>query len=361
MDLRVPLLCGEPGKTNVFSTKSGAKRIFQIADVPVPLGAYDIYSFNEFCEVLTKLIAHHLYINTWIFKIDNEFGGRGHASINVESIKTVMELRKKKVEMTESIIRKLEEVIRKVLPKKAKIAQPTLYRTWDSYMAQFSKVGGVIEAAPLCPAAQVASPSISFLIEPDGTIQILGSYDKFAASDFVNAGCFFPQKSVPAMNLKTLCHSVGSTMYEKGVMGHVTIDLVSFPNPTDPKAHPLFWAVDINQELQDNAVITLFFDILMEGQLEQETGEYTIDVVRETEEQAKDNDAGGPVVGREPRSFMFCSFLHHPGLSTIQYKTFFHMCRLESISFDMERRSGSTFCLFDSLQSGTMGVLTIGF
>ena len=57
---------------------------------------------------------------------------------------------------------------------------------------------------------------------------------------------------------------------------------------------------------------------------------------------------------------MYCNFLHHPGLSTIQYKTFFHMCRLESISFDMEKRSGSTFCLFDSLQSGVIGMLTIG-
>jgi hypothetical protein len=124
MALRVPLLCGEPSKSKAFSTKSGAKRIFLEADVPVPIGAYDIYSFDDFCEKLTKLIAHDLYINTWIFKIDDEFGGRGHASLNVESVKTIMELRKKKVEMTESIIRKLEEVIRKVLPKKAKVAQP---------------------------------------------------------------------------------------------------------------------------------------------------------------------------------------------------------------------------------------------
>ena len=56
---------------------------------------------------------------------------------------------------------------------------------------------------------------------------------------------------------------------------------------------------------------------------------------------------------------MFCQFLHHPGLSTIEYKTFFHMCRLESISFDMESRSGSTFCLYDCLQSGVIGMLAI--
>ena len=69
-----------------------------MADVPVPIGAYDIYSFKEFCQHLTKLIAHNLFINVWIFKIDDEFNGRGHASLNVENVKTIMELRKKKVE-----------------------------------------------------------------------------------------------------------------------------------------------------------------------------------------------------------------------------------------------------------------------
>lgn len=239
---------------------------------------------------MTKLIAHNLYINTWIFKIDDEFNGRGHASLNVETVKTIMELRKKKVEMTESIIRKLEEVIKKILPKKAKITQPGLYRNWDSYMIQFCKVGGVIEAAPLCPNHQVTSPSISFMIEPDGAVEIVGSYDKFSATEYVNAGCFYPQKSLPAMNLKVLCDSIGKVMYDKGVIGNVTIDLVSFPNPTDPKAHPLFWAVDINQEMHDFAAITYFFDILMEGELEQETGEYNIEVIKEAEEiMAKQN------------------------------------------------------------------------
>lgn len=36
------------------------------------------------------------------------------------------------------------------------------------------------------------------------------------------------------------------------------------------------------------------------------------------------------------------------------------MCRLEQISFDMESKSGSTFCLYDSLAGGVLGMLTIG-
>ena len=57
---------------------------------------------------------------------------------------------------------------------------------------------------------------------------------------------------------------------------------------------------------------------------------------------------------------MYCKYLHHPGLASIQYKTFFHMCRLESISFDLERRQGSTFMLQDCLQSGVIAMMTIG-
>lgn len=120
--MAVPILCGEPDKTNLYSTKSGAKRIFQSADVPTPISAYDIYDKNEFYMSLSRLVAHNLFVNTWLFKIDDEINGRGHASVNVEAIKTVVELRKRKMEMTESVIEKICEVMRKVVPKKAKIA-----------------------------------------------------------------------------------------------------------------------------------------------------------------------------------------------------------------------------------------------
>ena len=158
-------------------------------------------------------------------------------------------------------------------------------------------------------------------------------------------------------------------------MGHVTIDMVSFPNTDDKDAHPFFWAIDISCELTDNAAVTLFFDILMEGQLNQQTGEYAIsykkpgdeDFVEESERsdgQSASEDGGGIKREKgliiEPRQFMFCHFLNHSGLAQIQYKTFFHMCRLESISFDMESRTGSTFCLYDCLASGVIGMLTIG-
>lgn len=78
---------------------------------------------------------------------------------------------------------------------------------------------------------------------------------------------------------------MGNALYDKKVMGHVTVDLVSFPNTDDPKSHPFFWAIDINCELTDNAAVTMFFDILMEGQLNQQTGEYAISYKKDTDEE----------------------------------------------------------------------------
>ena len=51
----------------------------------------------------------------------------------------------------------------------------------------------------------------------------------------------------------------------------------------------------------------------------------------------------------EQRSYMYCKYLHHPGISKIQYKAFFHRCRLQSISFDLESRKGTAFMLQDCL------------
>ena len=45
-----------------------------------------------------------------------------------------------------------------------------LHRTWAEFLEAFCKVGGIIEAAPNCLSNLMASPSISFLVEPNGEI-----------------------------------------------------------------------------------------------------------------------------------------------------------------------------------------------
>ena len=83
----IPILSGEPQKHTLYSTKSGSKKIFQLADVPTPVSSVDIYDAQEFHFSLAKLILSNLYVQTWLFKIDDEFNGRGTSYLNLDHVK----------------------------------------------------------------------------------------------------------------------------------------------------------------------------------------------------------------------------------------------------------------------------------
>lgn len=368
--LGVPILSGEPQKTQLYSSKSGCRRIFDLADVPIPIGAYDIYHENEFEISLTKLILSHIHIDNWVFKIDDENGGRGIAWLDVGAIRLVKDLRRSKFDTNEKLIETLQQQIHRELPSKAKMAMPSLFKSWSDYIKEFCKTGGVIEAQPNCSASSISSPSFSFLIEPNGNIELIGSFDRFAVRPFVNGGCSYPQTSLANFNFSTICKAVGDALYQKDIIGHVTVDLLAFPFPSANATHPLFWGVDVNCWLTDCAAACVFFDFLMDGRLDPQTGMYAVDqslhrsgsqafTAISTREKQREEEKTLPL-NQEQRSFVYCKYLNHSGLATIQYKTFFHMCRIESISFDLEKRKGTTFILCDSLQSGVISVMSIG-
>jgi len=91
--------------------------------------------------------------------------------------------------------------------------------------------GGIIEAIPTIKDSDMSSINISFIIEPDGLIKLIGSYDKIFGQKMLASGFFFPQRSMPNMNLNSLIQTIGKKLYEKNVFGYCSVDLVSFPDP----------------------------------------------------------------------------------------------------------------------------------
>jgi hypothetical protein len=108
-------MTGEVEKTNQYFTKSGAKEIFLEAEVPTPISCYNIRTEEEFEVSFAKLISHNLMVDVWLFKIDDEFNGRGHAYLNLESVKAIQELKKSKVRIDNVLIERLVEVVKKVI------------------------------------------------------------------------------------------------------------------------------------------------------------------------------------------------------------------------------------------------------
>ena len=52
--------------------------------------------------------------------------------------------------------------------------------------------------------------------------------------------------------------------------------------------------------------------------------------------------------------------VYHPKLPEMLFSSFFKLCRLQGMSFDIRNKTGVVFDIYDSMACGVMGMLTIG-
>ncbi|KAL1514674.1 hypothetical protein AB1Y20_003762 [Prymnesium parvum] len=357
MALRLPMLAPSPSLVDLFGSKSGSKRIFHAAQVNMPPGAHDIYGEEHLISTLAQLMCQHLDVPRWIFKLDNEFGGRGIAHLDVDGLSFHAELLRshdaspETWDTDETQARVQDELVQKlmrVLPERTVINTRWLWRSWREYIAAFKRFGGVIEAAPL---EILASPSANLFIEPDGNLSVTSTHEQIFSKPFTFIGAAFPQTSVPFQALREATLAVGKACFERGVIGHVGIDYVAF---IDFQGMLRIWAVDLNIRVTHTSVTFGFFDFLVGGSFDTQTGLYSAPI----QQRLPDGTLGNEEL--QHRCYVMNELFHHPQLATIHHSAFFNMCRLKGVSFDLQERTGTVFNLMDSFVGGVLGVLASG-
>ncbi|KAL4447016.1 hypothetical protein ABPG74_013868 [Tetrahymena malaccensis] len=366
MALKIPIFCGNYDIVNNLCKKSQAKQLFEECKFPTAPGAENIFDEEDLINKLTILIAKYSNVNTWVFKIDGEFKGRGIAFFSLESIRVLSDIRKQKKEIDESQVSKIREIVSSLLPSKTLIAIPTLFQNYQEFLYYFLEHKGIIEASPLCSQEEVASPSVFFRLDPDGQTHVLASYDKIQGQDFVNFGNIFPQQSLPSLNLKQLCSSLGEKLCQKGIYGYITVDMIAFPDPSNKLNHPLFWLIGLDCYLNDYSSAFFIFDFLSKGKIDKITGRYYLGgnipekiLPEENEQENEDSEKSNIIDEFEERSFMYIPYIFHRGFNTMGYRDFFQLCRKNSISFDIEKKQGSVFLLIDNIENGVLSLMTI--
>lgn len=93
--LKIPCFCGNPVKASVFNKKVGSRELFLKCNLPIPPSSSRFTNEEEFINELVLLIYRNPNINTWLFKINNEFGGRGIASFTVDTLRLLNGLKSK--------------------------------------------------------------------------------------------------------------------------------------------------------------------------------------------------------------------------------------------------------------------------
>jgi len=89
--------------------------------------------------------------------------------------------------------------------------------------------GGVIEAYP--PSDSVTSITTNVRITPDGVISLLCTGDQICPEPFRVWGVSLPQCSVNPQLLEETCHCIAKACKARGIIGHFSINFVTFISP----------------------------------------------------------------------------------------------------------------------------------
>lgn len=368
--LDIPVLSPEPEVATLYSTKSGSKRIFLSAKVEIPPGHFDIYSLPQLHESLAKLVTENLHIKRWLFKMDNEFDGRGTAfcdvtpylkcySWAVKECQRYGEKWNKKWAHEPTLIRVSAE-IPEIMAHHATPVSHDLYPTWDKFLQDFLKRGGVIEACP--PSDSVTTLSVDVLIEPTGETTILSMADQIhATSPFRCWGYSVPQTSVDPPVLCTAADAVSNACKLRGIVGYFSIDFVTFIDPKSLKQ--LVWAVDLKLRYSDSMAMTKLMLYVSGGEFQAPQSSFLVPVKKKREESGR-RRRRKTVEEEEPppnpnRFAILSTRLLHSNLSVIHYSVFFQMCRAHGIGFDMKEKAGTIFTLVDSSKREHLGMFVM--
>mmetsp|Transcript_30 Transcript_30/g.78 ORF Transcript_30/g.78 Transcript_30/m.78 type:complete len:1089 (+) Transcript_30:71-3337(+) len=373
LSLNLPMLAPDPMVAAVYGSKSGAKRVFAAAEVNAPPSAFDLYDMDEVAASLSSLIFQHIDITKWLIKIDDEFGGRGHALFDATALPFHASMAKERSRdlamwfdpgKQELAVKRIMQEVLKVLPTKCKIMRPDLFPDWASFQETFCRVGCVIEAVP---ADIRGSPSACVLVEPNGKVSLHSAHDQLWSPGYRYIGSVFPQTSAHHEALQGAALAVGSACWDKHMFGHFSVDFVSF---ADEQGLPRLWAVDLNIGVHDMVTSFELFNFLVGGEYDVRDGHYYAVEEDDTAPLSTPTPSLSdsvsvfqlPADGRSSSLRRYCvttDYLYHSNLASVQYNVFFNLCRLKGVHFDLQERVGTAFVLVDSFAAGTLGLLTV--
>lgn len=363
--LGIPVLGPEPDVASLYSSKSGSKRIFLSAKVDIPPGQFDIYSLPQLHESIAKLVTENLYVKRWLFKMDNEFDGRGTAYCDVTAhlacyswaLRECQRYGDKwsKTWAHEPTLIRVSAEIPEIIAQCATPVNNELYPTWNSFLQDFLKRGGIVEAYP--PSDSVTALSVDVLIEPSGESTILSIGDQIhASSPFRCWGYSVPQTSVDPVVICDATEAISNACKVRNVMGYFSIDFITFIDPIS--MDQVAWAIDLKLRYSDSLAMARLMCYVSAGHFDPSLSAFTLPVktTKERRRQRRQTFDQDMIPPNANRYAIISTRLTHSNLSVIHYSVFFQMCRAHGIGFDLKEKAGTIFTLVDSSKREHLGM-----
>ncbi|NXY01239.1 IQCH protein, partial [Pteruthius melanotis] len=367
--LQVPLLGSEPAVAQLYSTKSGSKRIFASAGVQTPPGEWDIHSREQLLRALSQLVLDNMEVQRWLFKVDDERGGNGTAYCDVIShLECYHWIQKEwqrhspevwsKSQARELALVKISQELPGLLAQHVQPVNEKRFPTWEKFLQTFLSQGGVIEAFPF--STSITNLTVDLLIEPTGEVTMVSSGDQLhAEGPLRSSGTTIPQRSVDPAVLNSLCSKIGEVCKSKGVLGYFSVDFVAFTHPQTREQQ--VWATDLDLCYSDQLALTQLLLYVTDGNLD--CGSSCLQGPlgsKESRSQWIQHEGTKPPAPSSPRCAVASSQLRHSSLSGISYNLLLHMCKAHGVGFDLQEKQGTVFVLYEDQKRHRLGMITIG-
>jgi hypothetical protein len=245
--LGIPLNGCDPQLARL-GTKSGSRKLFREAEVPLPEGFEDLHTSHEIVEALGELRARRPGIKRAVLKLDESFSGEGNALFRYPASDSKAAL---------------AEALRQV-----EFAVAT--ETSETYFDKLAKMGGIVEE--FIEADEKHSPSAQLRVGPRGDVFPISTHDQILGgpSGQVFLGCRFPARDDYRLGIQAAGEKVGHQLSAHGVVSRFGVDfLVHRDAPDQP------WkttALEINLRMGGTTHPYLALQFLTGGALDTATG-----------------------------------------------------------------------------------------
>ncbi|MDH4066211.1 MAG: carboxylate-amine ligase, partial [Acidobacteriota bacterium] len=195
-----------------YGTKSGSRRVFREAGVPMPAGFEDLHDEGDVLKALVELRRSRPGIRRAIVKLNDSFSGEGNAVVTYP-----------------------ESPSGDVSSALASLALPTPADLHAAYFGELKRMGGVVEE--YVEAAEKRSPSVQLRTSPRGEVLRISTHDQILGGPHGQTylGCRFPAHDDYRRAMTGMAERVGQVLAQKGVVSRFGVDFLASRNtPGDP-------------------------------------------------------------------------------------------------------------------------------
>lgn len=214
--LGLPLLGPDPRHLS-YGTKSGCRRLFRQAGVPLAEGFEDLKDENDIIDSIIELHKKRPEMKRAVIKINEGFSGDGNAILPLKEMEGHWGNKK-------DARKKLAELVR----THARFQAAGM--NWDGFVRKFVQMQGIVEE--FIEGENKLSPSVQIRITPVGESQIISTHDQMLGGPDgqVFIGCTFPAPRDYQDILHAAGEKVGKALAAEGVIGRLSIDFLCVEN-----------------------------------------------------------------------------------------------------------------------------------